>query len=247
MVETKILRELGLTNNEIAIYLFLLKNKESTTGPIIKETKISNSRVYESLNSLTDEGFISYNIQKDGKHFVAADPKILLEKHEEIKKKLQEIIPQLSLLKSSEKDQTTLAIYEGYEGFKTAYTKMIDDCPVGETIRITGFSSKIYEVEQLRTFLLNINLKSAKKKQKLKVLLEKSVRDTLGQDREKEKITEVKYMPEFYISPAAMDIFLDYVYISLWEEKPYVFMIKNKKIAESFKSYFDSLWKIAKK
>ena len=34
--------------------------------------------------------------------------------------------------------------------------------------------------------------------------------------------------------------------IFLWEEKPFVFMIKNKLIAESFKTYFNLLWKIAK-
>jgi len=31
------------------------------------------------------------------------------------------------------------------------------------------------------------------------------------------------------------------------EEKHFVFMIKNKRIAESFKQYFKFLWNIAKK
>lgn len=50
----------------------------------------------------------------------------------------------------------------------------------------------------------------------------------------KEKYIEVRYMPKGYISPAAIDIFEDYIYIFLWEENPFVFMIKNKRIAESF-------------
>jgi len=84
------------------------------------------------------------------------------------------------------------------------------------------------------------------KKQKLKILLDSSVKNTLGKDREKEKFTEVKYMPKGYISPGAIDVFQDYVYIFLWEEKPYVFMIKNQRIADSFKQYFNFLWRIAK-
>lgn len=92
-----------------------------------------------------------------------------------------------------------------------------------------------------------MDLKSATKKQKLGLILGESVKDTLGKDREKEKSSEVRYMPEGYISPAAIDIFQDYVYIFLWEEKPFVFMIKNKKIADGFKTYFNFLWKIAKK
>ena len=91
-----------------------------------------------------------------------------------------------------------------------------------------------------------MNLKSAQKKQKLKIILDNSVKNTLGKDRKKEKYTQTKYMPEGYISPAAIDIFQDYVYIFLWEEKPYVFMIKNERIAQSFKQYFNFLWNIAK-
>ena len=131
-------------------------------------------------------------------------------------------------------------------GHNSTFKRIIEECPKGETIHITGFPERVYNMEQLRLFLINMNLKSSSKKQKLKVLLEQSTKKTLGKDREKEAFTEVKYMPKAYISPAAMDIFLDYVYIFLWEEKPYVFMIKNKKIAESFKTYHQFLWKIAK-
>lgn len=240
------LKELGLTENEIKIYLFLLKQGESTTGPIIKETKIANSRVYESLNSLISKGFVGYNLQTDGKHFQASDSKVLLDKQKELKEKIESLIPQLSEIKNKKELETNLAIYEGFQGFKTAFKKIVDDCPKEETIYITGFPERIYHLEELRTFLTNLNLKSASKKQKLKVLLEKEAKSTLGKDREKEKYTEVRYMPKGYISPAAMDIFLDYIYLFLWEEKPYVFVIKNKKIAESFKSYHQFLWKIAK-
>ena len=86
----------------------------------------------------------------------------------------------------------------------------------------------------------------AKIKERILMIIYTTQKETLGKDREKEKFTEVKCMPKGYISPAAIDIFQDYVYIFLWEEKPFVFMIKNKLIADSFKQYFNFLWKIAK-
>ncbi|MBM3234149.1 hypothetical protein FJZ19_03570 [Candidatus Pacearchaeota archaeon] len=245
-METKELEDLGLTRNEVIIYLFLLKKGETTTGPIIKETKIANSRVYETLNSLISKGLVLYNIQKDGKHFSASEPKMLLEKQNEKERKIQKLIPELEEIRNKKQETTETAVYEGYEGFKTAFKKIIEDCHKNETIFILGFSEQQYKTESLRLFLSNINLKSQKKKQKLKILLNQETRETLGKDREKEKYTEVRYMPKRYISPAAMDIFQDYVYIFLWEEKPFVFMIKNKKIAESFKTYFHFLWKLAK-
>ena len=243
----KQLEELGLTKNEITIYLFLLKKGAITTGPIIKETGIANSRVYESLNSLIKKGLVSYNLQKNSKYFNAEDPKKLLENEEERRKKIESLIPNLLKIKNKEEITTTSAIYEGYEGFKTAFKKIIDDCPEKETIYILGFSEQQYATQSLRTFLANMNLKSANKKQKLKVILDQSAKLTQGKERAKEKFSEVKYMPPGYISPAAIDIFEDYVYFFVWEEKPYVFAIKNKQIADSFKVYFEFLWKIAKK
>lgn len=246
-METKQLEELGLTKNEASLYLFLLKIGETTTGKMIKETGIANSRVYESLNSLISKGLVSYNVQKDGKHFKAEDPKKFLELEEQRKKKINEFLPDLIKLKESEQRETNTAVYEGFEGFKTAFKKIIEDCPKEETIHILGFSEPTEKKESLRLFLSNMNLKSQQKKQKLKILLDSSVKETLGKDREKEKNTEVKYMPKGYISPSAIDVFGDYVYIFLWEEKPFVFMIKNQRIAESFKQYFNFLWKIARK
>lgn len=242
----KELEELGLTKNEAELYLFLLKRGSVTTGPIIKETGIANSRVYESLNSLIKRGLATYNIQKEGKYFQATSPKILKEKEEERQEKLHKLLPQLLQIQETEKKETTTAIYEGYEGFKTAFEKIIDECPKEGTIYALGFSEQHYASQTLRTFLANMNLKSGKKKQKLKVLLDKKVKEAQGKERENEKNTEVRYMPEGYISPAAVDIVEDCVYTFLWEEKPYVFMIKNKKIAESYKAYFNFLWKQAK-
>ncbi|MEK6952867.1 MAG: helix-turn-helix domain-containing protein [Nanoarchaeota archaeon] len=240
------LEKLGLSGNEAKIYLFLLKHGEKTTGPIIKETKIANSRVYKSLNTLIDKGLVTYKIEKKGKYFQAADPSKFLENEKEKLKKIEFLIPSLKAVQNKEEKETNVAIYEGFEGFKTAFKKIIDDCPEEETIQIIGFSEQPFAIESLRVFVSNMNVKSAQKKQKLKILMDASARETLGKDRKKEKYTEVRYMPKGYISPAAIDIFEDYVYIFVWEERPFVFMIKNKKISESFNQYFQFLWKLAK-
>jgi len=238
------LKLLGLTENEAKIYIFLLKAGESTTGPIIKNTNIVNSRVYESINSLISKGFVSYNLQKDGKHFKASSPKVIKQKQEEKQKKIDELIPELIKLQNTTKEDTITAVYEGYEGFKTAFRKIIEDCPTNGTIHIIGFSKQQYSSDILRTFITNMNLKSSEKQQKLKIILDKESKQK--EERIKEKYSEIRYMPKGYVSPSAIDIFEDYVYTFLWEEKPYVFMIKNKKIAESYKNYFNLLWKQAK-
>ena len=243
----KQLQDLGLTLNESKVYIYLLKKGKCSTGPIIKNVGISNSRVYDSLNSLILKGLVVYSILKSGKVFEASNPNKFLEIEEDRLKKIENLIPDLNLLKQTDSFDTNTAIYEGFEGFKTAFKKIIDDCPANEEIFILGFSEQFYSNDYLRLFLTNMNTKSREKKHKLKIILDCSIRDTFGKDRGREEYSQVKYMPEGYISPAAIDVFGDYVYIFLWDEKPFVFMIKNKMIANSFKHYFSFMWNLAKK
>ena len=53
-------------------------------------------------------------------------------------------------------------------------------------------------------------------------------------------------MGKNFRSPASIDILEDSVYNLLWEETPYAFVIKSKKIAEGFRIYFEFLCNQAK-
>ncbi|MFT4311572.1 MAG: TrmB family transcriptional regulator [Candidatus Woesearchaeota archaeon] len=240
------LLELGLTENEATTYLFLLKNPNTTTGTIIKHTNISNSQVYIALNKLITKGLVEYQVLNNGKHFSASSPNSLYEVEKERNKLLKELVPKLKSIQIEKVNTTKTAVYEGINGFKTAFNKIIDDCPEKETIRILGFSEQEKQTDSLRLFLKNANLRSIEKKQKLKIILDEQSRNSVGKDREKEPYTEVKYLPHEYINPCAIDTFEDYTYILLWDKTPHVFMIKNEKIANSFKNHFEALWKLSK-
>ncbi len=220
------LAKLGLTDNESDIFVFLLSHPSTTTGPIIKQTKIANSRVYASLESLKAKGLVTYTIQKEGTHYSAADPQMLLEKENERRKQIEELIPQLKSIKAEPEQPTITAVYEGFDGFRTAFKKIVDETPSRGTIRIIGFAEQEYAYGSLRTFLKNISLKSSQKKQTLKMLLDQD--NPQSTDRKKEKHTILKFLPKGYVSPCAMDITDDAVYMFLWDKEPYCFMIKNK-------------------
>ena len=246
-MDTKILEEIGLSKNEIKIYLELLKLGESSTGPIIDNTKIASSRVYHSLNILLDKGLVTYITKNKIKYFRAEEPEMILKDIDDKRKKIEEILPQLKSLKINDDKEEFTTIYEGYRGFRSAFEKLIEVCNSKDEILVLGLSPQTYASKSLRLFLKNIDLKRHNKKINLKIILDKKLKNTIGKDREEEPYTEVKYMPKGYFSPAGMNLFKDYVIILLWEEKPYVFMIKNSKISESFKQYFSFLWNIAEK
>ena len=101
------LKQMGLTEGESKTYLSLLKIGSSTVGPIVKDSRISYSKIYDVLNRLLDKGIISYTIREKTKYFQAANPNRLLDYLEKQqnqiksnKKILKEIIPDLQKIKN---------------------------------------------------------------------------------------------------------------------------------------------------
>ena len=59
--------------------------------------------------------------------------------------------------------------------------------------------------------------------------------------------TYAKYLPRMKNSPVSTNICGDEIVFILWSDSPYIIKIKNNEIADSYKNYFDLLWKIAKR
>ncbi|HLC86409.1 MAG TPA: helix-turn-helix domain-containing protein [Candidatus Nanoarchaeia archaeon] len=240
------LKFLDLTDNEIRVYLAILKNGKLTGTKIKQITSIANSRVYSAIDSLISKGIIIYEKHQKGRLYAAINPEILKELMKERMEKIEKTIPILKELQSNEKTETESAVFEGLQGFRTALIKLANECPIGETIHIIGFSNQNYKNEKLAAILNTVNKISMKRKHKFKMILDDE-ENKFFEKRKKEGLSEIRFMGNNFKSPAAIDIFQDYVYILLWDENPYAFIIKNKNIAEGFKIYFNFLWNMAKK
>jgi len=239
------LKLLGLTNNEIKIYLLILKLGKCTGSEIRQKSGIANSRVYSAIDTLLQKGIITYEKRAKGKIYSALDPEVIIDVMKERMRKMEEVIPFLKDLQLKEKKETETAVFEGFKGFKSALYKLVEECPVGSTIDIIGFSNQAYKNERLSALLQDVNKMSKKKGHKFRMILDDK-NNTFFEQRKKERWGKIKFMENGFRSPAAIDIFGDYVFILLWEETPYAFIIKNRNIAEGFRIYFNFLWKMAK-
>lgn len=240
------LKTLGLTDNEIKIYLAILKLGKTTGTQIRKSTGITNSRVYAAIDSLLSKGLITYEKHPTGKVYGALDPSVIKEYVVDRMKKLEESIPILKSMQNIDQKSTDTAVFEGFHGFKSAMLQMTQECPVGETVYIIGFSNQAYKNSKLAALLRDVNKISVRKKHKFKMILDNR-KNSFFKQRKEEKISEIKFMEKGFESPAAIDIFQDKVYILMWDEEPYAFYLKNAAIAQGFKTYFEFLWNMAKK
>ena len=73
------LKEFGLSDNEVKVYLTLLKTGISTANRISELTGVKRSTTYDTLKLLAVKGIISTHIKEGKNFFESAHPSKILE------------------------------------------------------------------------------------------------------------------------------------------------------------------------
>ena len=243
------LKQIGLTDGEINVYLALLELGSTTTGKITKHSNISGSKVYEVLDRLMNKGFVTF-VNKNGvKYFEASNPNKILDyldekenQIEEEKTNIRKIIPQL-ILKQKFAEKSNVKVFTGFEGLKTAEEDILNSLKRGEEWLSMGLS------EQPKTWEIYFNKKQkerAEKGIKHKHLLNEKYK-SLYQVRQTLKHTEFRFLPKNFEMPTSTEIYKNKVMIFiLLQEDPMVILIESKAVADSFRKYFYALWNSSK-
>ena len=246
-----ILGDIGLTKNEVRIYLSLMELGSTTTGAIIKKTKIHNSKVYDGLSRLADKGLVSYVIIAGSKHFKAVDPERLVDFLNEKRKKIdleegeiKKILPELKLKQQLVPDDTQAEIFTGWKGMETVYKMLRQSLKKGDVNYVFGASkgedeemSKIFFTRHLRQF--------AKQKVRLKIIYNESLRgNVIDESLVHKDLFKIRYL--LNTTPAEINVWRDKVMIVILRKSPTVILVNDGKVADSFRTYFEIMWNMAK-
>jgi len=250
-VETKnALEEIGLTQNEIKLYLELLRLGSSTTGSLIKNTGIHGSKVYAALDRLIEKGLVGYVIISGTKNFKATEPERLLDFLAEKEKKLIEqkdaikkIIPELKKKMREEFEETRAEIFVGWKGMETVFNEGIREMGENDIWHVLG-AYPGEDRERTDRFIQKIIMKCEEKKMRWQVIYNESARDTFKYEQQS-SITTNRFID--LDTPATINIYKDVVFIALWIKDPLAFRVRNKKVSDSFKEYFKQVWKLSHK
>ncbi len=245
-----VLENIGLTRNEIKVYLALLSLESTTTGPLIKKTGLHTSKVYDALERLSDKGVVSHYLEDNTKHFKAVDPvrliDFLAEKKRTLNRQEQEIlniIPFLQKQRRSDDDETEAEIFRGWKGIDTAYTLIRKTLKKGEGCSLFGANNGD-NPEETTKFFQHHNLEMARKGLYQHIVFNESTRPFIGVLKDYPRLFNLRYLP--HTTPAEINIWADHVMITILSKKPTVVLMKNKRMAEAFLEYFKIMWALAK-
>ncbi len=241
----KILRNIGLTQNESIIYLELVKKGLCTTGKLLKDLNISKGRIYENLESLKKKGLISETNINNTRHFESAPTTNLLEFLKEKKTqilneelKIKKILPELENLRTEKEEITKTFIFYGFQGFKSCISQANNMLTTKDTILVMGASGK--RGSKYDNYWINWtkNLENIDTKMKILFNNEEGIYKTIKQINNVDtKISNVNL-------PTAIEIFGDKTSLILNYEKEKFILIIDEETTVSFKKLFHNMWEL---
>jgi len=234
------LRRLGFSDNEVKIYLALLRMGRSKAGRIAKECFLERTSTYNALKKLHEKGLVSSVIEANRKVFAAAAPAKILDVFREREERAALLVPKLEQLKRFELERENILKFRGFSGVKTVLNDVLNTCKEGGEYLIMGSENQLSEL--MPTFARIFVAKKDRKRLRARILVREGRKGYVMS-----RYTQARYVPQDVISPTVTTIYGDKIALTLWSEIPEAIIIDNADTARTFRSYFEFMWKNAKK
>lgn len=234
------LKELGLTDNEVKIYILLLKQGLMNPTELSKKLGLHRGYVYDALERMQEKEVISSILKSNKKFFQATSPETLVELLKLKLENLQKIVPDLKKISEMVKEETKVELHRGKRVYRTLLKDMVATLKRNETTCLIGIDEDILinEVEPiyLKQYLNVIKSKNIKEK----IIIKK------GAKKLKHKNLQYKELDQKYIGKTSQIIYGDKVATFILGTPYYLIIIDNKEVANTYRKQFELLWSISK-
>ncbi len=238
-----LLSRLGLEAKEIEVYLALLPLKVGRATDIAKAAKQSRSHAYLVLRSLKEKGLVSEVERGKITHFIAEPPERLLVMIEERERDLRSLVP----------------LVEGIIPLLTGLTKPLAGAPRVTTLTGNAGMRQLY-LDALKNEICGIfnpqTMFDAFGGNIVTILFGKHAqlrgRDLLVQGAASVKYVEevgqsdtytIRFLPEGAFFQTDTIVFGDTVALFSYDDQNTIIRIQSGNIADSFRAWFEVLWK----
>jgi sugar-specific transcriptional regulator TrmB len=234
------LKELGLTDNEVRIYLLLLKQGMMNPYEISQKTGLHRGYVYDALERMAEKEIASSVLQNNKKYFQATNPENLVELLKLKLENLKKIIPGLSELMKLKKEETKVEVHKGQKVYRTLIKDVMSSLKKNNEVLLIGVDEDVLEKEVEPIYLeqyLNMIKKLGIKE---RIIIKK------GSKKLKQGNLKYKEISEEFIGNTSQIIYDNKVAIFILGMPYYLIVIENKEVAETYRKQFNLLWNIAK-
>lgn len=242
MLPTIPMKELGLSDEEVSIYLSLLRSGGSIASAVAKDVGIKRTTVYAILKGLVQKGFVTMYYRKNKQLFYAEKPARVAQYFEKKLDAFTAIIPTLEALDKKQAQAFGLRFIETMGELKHFYQDVLQEykgkqyCAVGSATAWQGLEPEFFV--QYRKDRAAANIKT-------KILITEESKSASPNDAT--LLREVKLLPKKYAFKSTIDIFKDKVLIVSPELSSLAVVIAIPAMVDVFQGMFDMIWDFGNK
>ncbi len=243
-----LLKNFGLNDKEIAVYVTLIELGPSPVREIALKSKVNRGTTYDILKSLMDQGLVTYFNKESHQYFAAESPEKLISALEqrklaidEVKTQITDNLPSLQSVFSRGGGKPKMKLYEGVKGVRQIFEDVLLSVAASENKQYWIYSSATSKERKLvYAAMPDFNKKRLAKKIKVQTI-------SLGQGGELVGLDERKWLEtsKENLKATHQIIYAGKVaHLSLDDmENPMGAVIENEAIFETQKAVFDFMWK----
>lgn len=235
------LREFGLSDKEIDVYLAALKHGEATASTIAQAASVRRENTYAVLRRLAEDSLITH-VKHDGvKHFSATQPERFLEIVDHKRSLIEDALPDLQRVAAKPSPDTPEAeTYLGKDGLKAMLEDVLrayNEHSYDEALEGYGSAGKFEAYLQWR-FPHFIDRRSDLG------IHYKGIYNESEAGREKQRLPDasIRLLPERFEANTFTLLYPGTVLLFIFSDTPVGITIRSTEIYESYTMYFDVLW-----
>jgi len=241
-----ILEDIGLTKRESQIYEEILSKGEVKVGILLSSLKMHPQVIYRAIKSLVEKGLVNEFDRRGRKHVRAESPSKLLKIEEKRLSRLEQYLPSLLAMHKRGAKETVVRVEKGDEAIIRLRGDAVDQLKPGQIYYVIGGSSERFYTTMGKS-RQNIESKRIKTGIMRRMISYESQRARLKKIDPEKSFTEFRFIEGDKSSPASTVIFGDTVGLMIWTDEPIAITLRSQELADSYRDFFKSLWKISKK
>lgn len=230
----KNLKELGIKDKEIAIYLSTLELGLASAQEITRKAGLKRTLFYDVSRQLMKRGLLLQTYRGKRRYYFAADPEKLIEEWKNKIEKIEKSVPFLKSIYNLSNVKPKIRFYEGSDGLKE-----INNDVLRQGAEVLVFSTPKFLDETGQDFIK----KRVEAKIPARIIIPASKEAVEQKKRDKEELRETKMLPQ--------NIFTSNVRIGIYGNRLFIvnhkgnfgLIIEGNDITEPLKKLFELVWR----
>jgi sugar-specific transcriptional regulator TrmB len=238
------LTDLGLTDLDAQVYLFLISNTAATVTKLAQEFGKTRKQIYQSLFALSELNLVDPKKQYQ-RSISAASPSLvatlLKQKEVDIKfklQKLEEILPDMVAQYGNRQRNPNMRVYEGRDNIISFYVQ-VSKVAEGEVLTF-GSAATFLELQNstLVDFFVQARVKPGVT---ARSLFFDNSRVKLFHEKDKQQLRQIRFLPNGFESDCTYTVHNQV--LTIWNPvASKIIVIEDKLISDMFRTNFEMLW-----